>query len=297
MTTSQNFSPKHPPRSARHNIHGIDYHVLEWGDPSRPPLVVLHGWGDCAASFQFLVDELDDDTYVVAPDWRGFGKTASRARSYWFPDYIADLHALLAIYSPDRPVDLLGHSMGANAAALYAGTFPERIRRFVNAEGFGLPDGDPADAPSNYRRWIERRLEAAGYATFGSFDDLAARIRKRSPSMPVDRARFVAEQWAHEVEGGRIELHADPAHKVPNPILYRRAEAAACWQAIQADVLLVMGDASEFGKAMADWQHPDPAERPFPGAGLVVIPDCGHMLHFEKPVELAQAVRAFLTAP
>ena len=108
--------------------------------------------------------------------------------------------------------------------------------------------------------------------------------------MPVDRARFVAEQWAHEVEGGRIELRADPAHKVPNAILYRRAEATACWQAIQADVLLVMGDASDFGEAMADWQHPDPAERPFPGAGLVVIPDCGHMLHFEKPVELAQAV-------
>ena len=148
MTTSQNFSPKRPPRSARHNIHGIDYHVLEWGDPTTSPLILLHGWGDTAASFQFLVDELGEERFVVAPDWRGFGKTAFRAPSYWFPNYLADLHALLTVYSPDDPVDLLGHSMGANAAALYAGTFPERIRRFVNAEGFGLPDSDPADAPT-----------------------------------------------------------------------------------------------------------------------------------------------------
>ena len=178
MTMSQIYSPKRAARSVRHDIHGIDYHVLEWGDSSNAPLILLHGWGDSAASFQFLVDNLDEDAFVVAPDWRGFGRTTCRARGYWFPDYLADLHELLAIYSPDDPADLLGHSMGANAAALYAGTFPERIRRFVNAEGFGLPDSDPGEAPGHYRRWIERHREPTGYSTFRSFDDLAALIRK-----------------------------------------------------------------------------------------------------------------------
>ena len=296
MTTSQIYSAKCPSRSVRHDINGVDYHVLEWGNPAGPPLVLLHGWGDCGASFQFMVDELPEGTFVVAPDWRGFGRTASRTLGYWFPDYLADLHALLSIYSPDEPVDLLGHSMGANAAALYAGTFPERIRRFVNAEGFGLPDSDPAGAPANYRRWIEKRQDPEVFSTFGSFDDLAAVIRKRSPEMPVDRARFVARQWARLADDGRVELRADPAHKLPNAVLYRRQEAAACWRAIEADVLLIMGERTAFAEAMADWRHEEPSARPFPGADLVVVPDCGHMLHFEQPADLARAVTAFTGA-
>jgi pimeloyl-ACP methyl ester carboxylesterase len=183
--------------------------------------------------------------------------------------------------------------MGANAAGLYAGAFPERVRRFINAEGFGMADSDPSGAPANYRRWIEKREDPAAYSTFASFEDLAERIRKRSPSMPPDRARYVAGQWGRQAEDGTIVLRADPAHKLPNAVLYRRVEAMACWQAIEAEVLLVMGEQSTFGDALADWQHADPAQRPFPGAGLVVVPGAGHMLHFEKPAELAQALQAF----
>lgn len=257
-------------------------------------LVLLHGWGDCGASFQFLVDELNDGWFVIAPDWRGFGLTHLRCENYWFPDYVADLDAILAIYQPENPVNLIGHSMGANAAGLYAGIFPERVRSFVNVEGFGLADGDPRNAPKTYRRWIEQAREMPSYATYLAFDDLADRIQKRSPSLSRSRALYVAQNWAQLAKDGSIMLRADPAHKLPSALEYRRAEAEACWNRVTAPVLLVIGENTDFKAAIKPWIDPDESKHPFHGARTAVIPDAGHMVHFERPAELADAVETFV---
>ena len=294
MTTSQNYSPGVLPVSAWHDVRGVRYHVYEWGDRSQPLLVLLHGWGDCGASFQFMVDELERDWFVVAPDWRGFGRSALRTSSYWFPDYIADLDTLLSFYQPDQPANLLGHSMGANAAGIYAGVFPERVRAFVNVEGFGLADSDPANAPANYRRWIEQSRQMPDYATYREFAELAARIQRRSPALSADRALFIARHWAARGEDGLIRLHADPAHKLPNAVQYRRAEAEACWNLVTAPVLLVVGENTDFMAAMKTWLDPDVSRHPFRGAETVQLAGAGHMVHFEAPGELARAVEAFL---
>ena len=78
-----------------------------------------------------------DDFFVIAPDWRGFGNTRSRRQSYWFPDYIADLDALLSVYAPDAPVCLLGHRARARQP-----TPPEPCRRrgskFLQEQGHTL---------------------------------------------------------------------------------------------------------------------------------------------------------------
>jgi pimeloyl-ACP methyl ester carboxylesterase len=137
------YSPRVKPRAASQDVRGVEYRVSEWGDADQPLLVLLHGWNDTGSSFQFLVDELKGDWFVIAPDWRGFGESRCRAESYWFPDYIADLDVLLGIYSPKQAARLVGHSMGANVAGLYAGIMPERVAAFVNMEGFGLPESDP----------------------------------------------------------------------------------------------------------------------------------------------------------
>ena len=103
-------------------IRGLRYHVRHWPAAGAPKIVLLHGWMDVSASFQFLVDELAQDWDVYAPDWRGYGLTEwGRADCYWFPDYIADLDALLREISSMEPVNLVGHSLGGNVAALYAG--------------------------------------------------------------------------------------------------------------------------------------------------------------------------------
>jgi len=288
------YRPRIPRYAARHDIRGVTYHVNLWGDREAPPLVLLHGWGDAGSTFQFVVDALQHDWFVVAPDWRGFGKSRHRTYGYWFPDYLADLDELLAIYSPDEPARVVGHSMGANILSLYGGVMPERIAKLVNIEGFGLRNGDPADAPKRYREWIEDQRRNKGYSRYDRFEELAERVKKRSPTLADDRALFVAERWAEMDEDGKISLRADPAHKLRNPVLYRRAEAEACWHAVTAPVLFVIGGNTDFSSPDMRWVDADNAFGAFPDLTKLTIPGAGHMVHFEQPEALAAAIEEFL---
>lgn len=280
-------------RSEHLRVRSVDYHVNRWGEPGNPLLVFLHGWGDTGSTMQFVVDALSDRWQVIAPDWRGFGRSAAAADGYWFPDYVADLHALLAHFSPDEPARLVGHSMGANIAGLYAGVMPERVAAFVNIEGFGLKDSDPNDAPRNYRRWIEALAANSPFSSYATFAELVPRILKRSPRMSLARAHFVAREWAREDVDGVVRLRADPAHRLPNPVLYRRAEAMACWRRVQAPVLLVMGEETDFTSGAKSWIDPDPERQPFQSAPRRVIAGAGHMPHFEAPEALAAVIDEF----
>src|ERR1700712_1440243 len=163
-TTAYALNP--PSRTRYVTVRGLRHHVLEWGDasmatPDRPTLLMQHGWMDVAASFQFVVDALHSDRHVLAFDWRGFGLTdPTPGDTYWLPDYTADLDGALdaLLFQPGRthhPIDLLGHSMGGNVVMLYAGLRPERIRRLVNLEGFGMPKTSPEQAPKRFLQWLD----------------------------------------------------------------------------------------------------------------------------------------------
>lgn len=282
------YEPFVPRREHKFTLRGANYVVSEWGEKDSPLLVYLHGWADTGSTFQLVVDQLAESWRVIAPDWRGFGRSQCECRSYWFPDYLADLHALLEIFSPQQPVRLIGHSMGGNIASLYAGAMPERVRALVNVEGFGLRDSNPADAPRQYRDWLLAEARDHEFSRYADFDVLAHRIRKRSPGMSAAAAAFVAREWATLELDGQVRLRADPRHKLPNPVLYRRGEARACWGATTAEVMLVSGARSSFADRYAG-----SADDVYPDAVRRVLPDAGHMLHFETPALLAAAVEDF----
>ncbi len=291
MNAATIYRPEVTRATREYSIRGSTYCVYEWGDPDAPLLMYLHGWGDTGSTFQFVVDALKREWRIVAPDWRGFGRSSCECASYWFPDYLADLHALLEIYSPQDPIRLIGHSMGANVASLFGGTMPERVRALVNIEGFGLTDSDPAAAPERYRTWIEMGASGTSFSEYTDISALARRIGKRHPGMGVAEAMFVAAEWAEVSSDGVVRLRADPRHKLPNPVLYRRAEAEACWRAIRADTLLVAGADSTF---FIDNEGEVTAM--FPAANLRLIDGAGHMPHFEAPAGLAAAIEEFLQA-
>ncbi len=280
-------------RSVRHRVRGVDYHVTEWGQDLSPLLVYLHGWGDAGSTFQFVVDELKQDWFVIAPDWRGFGESKVEAESYWFPDYLADLDAILEKYSRDAPVRLVGHSMGANVASLYAGVMPERVAALVNVEGFGLSDSNPEDAPGRYRQWIEAGRLRPAYSSYESLEELIPRIMRRSPELSQDRALFVADKWAQEHADGVIRVKADSAHKLPSAVLYRRQEAVACWRNVTAPVLIVVGGDTDITSDIKSWI--DAESHPFSDSESVTVAGAGHMVHFDQPASLAELIEGFLT--
>lgn len=284
--------------SASHflQIRGLRYHVRRWAVPGAPKMVLLHGWMDVSASFQFLVDALKDDWDVYAPDWRGYGLTEwGRSDCYWFPDYIADLDFLLQEIDSEKPVNLVGHSLGGNVAALYAGVRPDRVARFANLEGFGMAPTRSEQAPKRYARWLEELRDPPAFRPYESFSELAARLQASNKKLTLDKAEFLARHWGKEVEGKGVVLRSDPAHKIVNPVLYRYEEVRACWQEVTAPVLWVDAAESETLKRLK-LSAVDLAERraAFRDLRHVTVPDAGHMLHHDQPQAVARLLEEFL---
>lgn len=275
-------------------VRGLRYHVRCWGPDDGPPLVLLHGWMDVSASFQFLVDELKGGWRVLAPDWRGFGLTEWHGESYWFPDYLADLDALLDVVSPGQPVALVGHSLGGNVACLYAGARPGRVHHLASLEGFGLQPGDASQAPARYRQWLDQMKQAPQLSGYPSPEAVAARLRKNNPRLDGEKARFLAHHWAQAQPDGGFALRGDPRHKIVNPVLYRLEEAMACWRAIEAPVLWVKADGSPVALVLE--QRPrEFAERAaaFRNLRIQTVKDAGHMMHHDQPRAVARLVEDF----
>jgi pimeloyl-ACP methyl ester carboxylesterase len=288
-----------PSRSDFITVRGLRTHVRHWGREGAPKIFMVHGWMDVGASFQFVVDCLQGDWHVIAPDWRGFGLSErSGADTYWFPDYLADLDAILRHYAPDEAVNLLGHSMGGNVVGLYAGARPARVRRLINLEGFGLPSTRPEQAPGRFARWMDELQLPQEMRHYPSVEAVAARLQKTNPRLTDERAAFLAPHWSAQNAAGMWEILGDPAHKMGGPLLYHVEEVMACWKAITAPVLWVEADDTNMWK----WMGPKPAARVeidrrlghLADVRCEMMADAGHMLHHDQPAELARMIEQFL---
>ncbi len=287
-----------PIQHARQETHQRDQHrtrTLHWGNPEQPLLVLLHGWMDSAATFQFVADHLATHWHLVAPDLRGFGDSTWNHGSYYFPDYLADLDALLQALSPDKPVMLAGHSMGAMIAGLYAGIRPGRIERLMLIEGFGLAQTRPEEAPGRYARWLREQSQPPAFGQLESTTKLADKLQERNPRMRAEHAGYMAEQLTHPVDGA-LYYRADPRHKGVNPILYRLEEAKACWRKINAPVQWVLGgDMWDHPMAKGVFDTLDERRACFRQLQEVTIHQAGHMVQWEQPQALAQAMHDFFS--
>lgn len=307
--STEAYVPRRAPRSTFLPLRGLRYHLLQWGDaslatPERPPLVMLHGWMDVGASFQFVVDALAQaegfERWVIAPDWRGFGLTETPdADTYWFPDYLGDLDALLDALVPDGAIDLLGHSMGGNVVMSYAGVRPARICRLVNLEGFGMPATKPHHAPKRLLQWLDELKTPQSLRSYDSVQAVAERLQKNNPLLAADKAAWLAPHWSRQEADGRWHILGNPAHKRPNPVLYRVDEVLETWKLITAPLLWAEGDQTDVTKW---WGHRYPrsefdarlATVPTPVRRVVLSPS-GHMLHHDQPDALAGHLAAFLS--
>src|SRR5712691_4548793 len=183
-------------------VRGLRYHCRCWGDARAPKLFMLHGWMDVSASFQFVVDALRGEWRVIAPDWRGFGLSEwAKGDGYWFPDYFADLEYLIGHFQPEAPAVLIGHSMGGNVAAMYAGIRPERVAKLIDLEGFGLLGAGAGEAPKRYAQWLGELADKPSFRDYDSFEALAERLCGNNPRLSREKALFLARHWGMEKEG------------------------------------------------------------------------------------------------
>ena len=298
-----------PARSEFVPIRQLNYHVRLWGPATSdlPPLVLVHGWMDVSASYQFVVDAFSQafaqGRRIIAPDWRGFGLTAPPVPTdhYFFPDYLADLDQLLDHYAPGTPVDLVGHSMGGNVVMFYAGARPARVRRLVNLEGFGMPASKPTKAPQRYAEWMDelKALQRGEMAlkTYDSADGVARRLMKTNPRLPQDKAQWLARHWARPNAQGQWEILGDAAHKITNAMLFRLEEALALYAAITAPTLSIEASDDSLGlwwKGRYTLEEYHQRLQSVPDCRIARVEDAGHMLHHDQPQAVAALIEGFL---
>ena len=255
---------------------GVRLHALCWGDPERVPLILLHGGGANAHWWEHLAGPFADRFHVVAPDFRGHGRSDH-------PDdrpvgaFNEDLESVLGVLGRSDVV-LIGHSMGGHVALDHAARHPE-------TRGLALLD-IVGGARSRTRRMA--RLALSLRRNYASREEAIARYRflPPAPLASEELRTAIAEASTREEPGGRFGFNFDPhwfsVPSRPRPPL----------SMVRCPVLLVRGEASEMLLR-------EPAEamvEEFPNAQLCEIPSAGHHVQIESPGAVLDALLQF-TSP
>ncbi|MET0383779.1 MAG: alpha/beta hydrolase [Burkholderiaceae bacterium] len=309
------YVPLRPARATRHAVRTVELQVYEWGDaslatPERPTLLMMPGIMGNGIAFQFVVDELarleGASRHIVSAEWRGCGASSSGgADSFLFPDHLADLDALVDVLSPDRPIDLLGLSMGGSIVTIYAGVRPARIRRLINLEGVGQRETSADVFLDNVGKWLDQLKAPPVVPPCSSFAEVCEQLQRYTPSLSADRVAWFAPHRAQVGDDGLWHLRGEPAQLRVAPFLLRLDEVLAVLGRITARMLWVEG--ASYGESRSRWNR-----HRWPGFFLtrddlearlarvrnlerLVLPDCGHLIQFDQPELLAAGVRDFLS--
>jgi pimeloyl-ACP methyl ester carboxylesterase len=248
-----------------------------------------------------VVEALSGDWQVIAPDLRGFGLSdwpvaAAGGGSYWYHDYLADLEAVIDHYTPTGEVNLVGHSLGANVVMSYAGVRPQRVRRVVDLEGFGLKESRPDQAPKRAADWLDELRAPPQLKRYASLEAVAARLIKNNPRLEPQRAAWLAEHWSRRADDGQYDLLADSAHKIGGPLLFRLEEIEALWSQVSAKVLHVEAVNSltlQFFAGNKSIEAFKTRFQAFKDWREKLIEDAGHMVHHDQPEQIAALIEAF----
>ncbi len=276
---------------------GLPIRTLVWEAEGAAPdgrpttLLLLHGYLDCGGTFSPLVEHLPPWLRVLAPDLRGHGESGRVPHGCWYHyvDYVRDVRAVIDALHPGGRLILLGHSMGGGVSTLFAGSWPEEVERLVLVEGLGPPREENDMGPGRLARWV-RELDAGPRPAkgFPSAEDAAARLVRQNPVMPPERA-LAAVQWLAEEVDGAWRWRHDPWHRARTPQLYQPERYAPFLRAITVPVLLVTG-----GKSWYRWGDLEERRANLIDRRRLHLDEVGHMVHYEVPDVLAQAVQDFV---
>lgn len=283
------------PRGREVDVNGLRHHVDEYDGGGRTTVFLLHGFLDLGRAWQPMVAALpDNDWHLVAPDWRGHGRSAHVGAGgyYHFADYVRDLDALVRCLGRDR-IYLVAHSMGAMAASLWLGARPAAAQGFVMVEGLGPPTVSTEDYPRRFAQWLDETSPfdpAAFTRPMRDREHARSRLRRLHPKAGDDHLdALVAEATVVEADGS-VRWRYDPLHRTHSPAPLLPAVALAFWRRIVAPTLWI-------GGAESPWLSPELDRRleAIPQLERQLLPGAGHMVHTDAPQALAQAIFSFLS--
>ena len=272
-------------------------HYVDWGNPSAPPLILLHGGRDHCRNWDWVAAALRDQYHIIAPDLRGHGDSAwSASGHYTMANYIYDL-AQLIHQQELAPVRIVAHSLGGNIATRYAGIYPDAVSRLVVIEGIGPPPRPPGEKPhrsidERMREWIDESRALSGRLPrrYASIEDALRRMQEENPHLSAAQARHLTQHGVNQNEDGTYSWKFDNYVRVWPPYDMSREEIAALWSRIACPTLLVYGKESWAKNPEADGRAAY-----FRNARVLGVEGAGHWVHHDRLELFLQEVRGFLS--
>jgi pimeloyl-ACP methyl ester carboxylesterase len=283
-------------------VNGVDLFVRRFGDPTLPPLIVIHGGPTWDHSYLLpAVAELADVAHVVMFDLRGCGRSCRTPPLGTLPveglqpDLLADDVAALVRHLGAPYADVLGFSYGGMIAMRVVAQHPRLVRRVILASTTAYRDfADELEASEDYR-------ERGRLCTEVGFDDPVL-AGPDAPDGALSRAMAFGSaphnvwrldrlaQWHRVLDGVRFssdwnEPYAAGALRPAAP--EDPARVLREW----GGPVLVLHGAREMGFpiGVARRLHAE-----VPASTLVEVPDAAHMAHFDNPEVWLAAIREFL---
>lgn len=252
---------------------GVELDILQSGDPTGVPLLLLHGLSDSAPSMRPMMSALPPGIRAVAITQRGHGESSKPAGPYSTEAFAADAAAVLDQLGIRRAV-VFGHSMGGLVAQRFALDYPHRTAGLILEGAFPTFAGNPA---------VEAFHAEMVAPLQGPMDPAAARAFQESTL-----ARPVSAEFLDQVTRETQKL---PAHVWKGILTSMLAENhVARLGGVTTPTLILWGDKDTFSLAK-DQQVLTGA---IPGSRLVVFEGTGHSPHWEEPERAARLVAGFV---
>ncbi len=265
------------PHSHFIKIREVTLHYWEWGSPTNPPLLLLHGGSAHAHWWDHIAADLARDYRVLALDLRGHGDSAwTTPPAYEIEDYVADLEGVIATLKL-APLSLVGHSLGGFIALTYATANAEALRALVVIDmGFRLRQS--------------RRLRLLSHLPAPIYQDEADlldrfRLLPMETRTPSALLQHIARCSVCLLEDGRLTLKFDRATLIREP-----RDLASRLPHLTCPALFLRGSDSQNLSAatLAEMVALCPRAR-----GLD-IPDAGHHVFLDNSAAFLGTVRSFL---
>jgi pimeloyl-ACP methyl ester carboxylesterase len=289
LTSASELGIPHDPaisyRSRNIVLRRMRFHFLEWGNPSAPTIVLLHGGHQSAHSWDLVSLHLAKDHHVLALDQRGHGDSEwSRDVDYSNHTMALDALAFMDALGLEKPI-LMGHSMGGRNSLLLTKQAPGRTKALV------IVDVGPEVSDRG-------RAAIAGFVQenqeFENLEHFVENVRKYDPYRPLEHIeRTVKYNMFKRADGKFIsKCDSNPRRlgivRGGGPLDNITLDDA---RAFHQPVLVIRGERSNI---LAE----DAAERfrdALPQGKLVTVPNCGHNVHGHNTLGFIDALRPFLS--
>ena len=253
------------------------------GQPNGHTVVLLHGMNFYGEYWSGTIDVLRKEGFrVVVPDQVGFGRSTKVIIPYTLSDMAANTRKLLETLKIGRAA-LIGHSMGGMVATRFGLLYPDVAEKLVLYNQIGLTDARLTRPPPS----VDATYKALLHQTYDSvYQGLA---RYFPGGMKPEYERYVKIQYGWSLSGNWPQaamVRALAQQMVyEDPVVYD-------WAHIKVRTLELGGDKDgpnfpELAKHVCDT---------IPNCELVLIPNIGHVPHFEAPDLFYRELLKFLKA-